>query len=215
MGMTVGNTAARVCVGALVVTLHLIVLLFALNARFTHLESGAESRALTLVEVEAPERTEPATATLQTMPEPTMRMPRLIEAPPAPAFPPIESVAPTAPAIIRDWRGSLDAAATAAVARAIKDGGYHPLGPVEREQAGSTTAPSIFEMPRRKAGDIDHDPVSGRTLIWHNENCFTELRFPTIKDPNALVGAPNPPKCMRSIGERKARGDLFESIDEP
>ncbi|MBM0105444.1 hypothetical protein JM946_11830 [Steroidobacter sp. S1-65] len=166
-----------------------------------------------MVEVDETDRTEPAISTLQTMPEPTMRMPRLIEAPPAPALPPTESVAPTAP--IRDWRGSLDAAATAVVAKAIKDGSYHPLGPVERERAGSTMAPSVFETPRRKAGDIDHDPVSGRTLIWHNENCFTELRFPTIKDPNALVGAPNPPKCMRSIGERKARGDLFESMGKP
>lgn len=211
MGMKAGNTAARAGVGALVVTLHLAVISFLLDVRLIRLETQAESPALTLVDIEVPEQTSPALAPRQTMREPTIRMPRLIESSlPRPSI--SESAAPTELELIPDWRGSLDAAATAAVAKAIKEGSYQPLGPLERDSAGSTAAPSIFETPRRKAGDIDHDPVSGRTLIWHNENCFTELRFATIKDPNALVGAPNPPKCMFPIGKRKPRGDLFESI---
>jgi hypothetical protein len=109
----------------------------------------------------------------------------------------------------------MEGAATAAVGKAIRDERYHPLGPVERPSAGSSSAPALFEAPRRKAGDIEHDAVQGRTLVWHSEHCFTELRFATIKDPNEPIGAPNPPICMQPIGEREARGDLFESMDKP
>ncbi|HEY0685011.1 MAG TPA: hypothetical protein VGD45_21915 [Steroidobacter sp.] len=211
MGTSAGNAAARVCVGLLVAALHLVVLKIALNARWNRPNTAADSRALTLVNVDESKRDLRAVAPKQTVPEPT-RTPPLSVAPIAPVPATSEDVATTERAAIQDWRGSMEAAATAAVGKAIRDGSYRALGPVERERSGSASAPSIFEAPRRKAGDIDNDAVQGRTLIWHNEHCYTELRFPTIKDPNALVGAPNPPKCMQQFGEREARGDLFESI---
>lgn len=212
MGASGGNTTARVCVGLLVAALHLVVLKIALNARWNRPKTDADSRALTLVNIEESRRELRALPPKEAAPDPTMRMPPLSVAPVV-SIPSTTEDAATADRAIQDWRGSMDAAATAAVGKAIRDGSYQSLGPVERERSGSASAPSIFETPHRKAGDIDHDAVQGRTLIWHNEHCFTELRFPTIKDPNALVGAPNPPKCVRQFGEREARGDLFESIE--
>jgi hypothetical protein len=124
---------------------------------------------------------------------------------------------PVSPAISAppiDWRASMEAAAGSAAAQIIRQEGYRSLGPIERGESGSSSSESVFERPRRKAGDIDHDSVQGRTLIWHDEHCYTELKFPTIKDSNALVGAPNPPKCMVPIGKRRPRGDLFDGIKE-
>jgi hypothetical protein len=43
---------------------------------------------------------------------------------------------------------------------------------------------------------------------------LTESKFATLKDPSALVGAPNPPKCMSPIGKAEPRGDLFEGLAE-
>ena len=210
MGISAGNTV-RVWLALLVAALHLAVLMFLLTSPRIRLPAAADSRALTLVHVEPFERESPAVPLKQAAVEPEMRT-RGPTGPSTLNIPPSES---TAPVLIPDWRGSLETAATAAVGRAITAESYQSLGPVERDRPGASPAPSIFEAPRRKAGDIDQDAVQGRTLIWHNEHCFTELRFPTIKDPNALVGAPNPPKCMRPIGEREARGDLFESIERP
>lgn len=56
MGMTADNTAARACAGALVVSLHLVVIFFVLNARLIELETAAESRPLTWVDIEVPEQ---------------------------------------------------------------------------------------------------------------------------------------------------------------
>ena len=132
---------------------------------------------------------------------------------PAPALGPA-SPDISAPSI--DWRASMEAAAGSAATEITRQESYRPLGPIERGKPGSSSSESesVFEQPHRKAGDIDHDSVQGRTLIWHDENCYTELKFPTIKDPNAIVGAPNPPKCMVPIGKRRARGDLFDHLQE-
>jgi hypothetical protein len=215
MRMSAGNTAARVCAGLLVMALHLVVLLLILTSARKRPELSADSRALTLVDVEPSKPTVPAVPPMDPAREPNMRMPRLIDLP-RPNIPSNSDRAPTTDAApARDWRGSMEAAATAAVDAAIRNKSYEPLGPIEREPAGSMSAPSVFETPRHKAGDIDHDVTQGRTVIWHNDNCYTELRFPTIKDQNALVGAPNPPKCVLPFGKRKARGDLFEAMGKP
>jgi hypothetical protein len=215
MRTSLGNTPVRVCVGLLVATLHLVVLILILTTPRSRPETATESRALTWVNVEMSQRTFPAVPPKEATPEPQMRTPRLSGSPEANVPSTNENAATIDPSTIRDWRRSMEAAATAAVGQALKDESYHPLGPVERAGAGSASAPAFFEPPRRKAGDIDHDAVQGRTLIWHSEHCFTELRFATIKDPNALIGAPNPPKCMLPIGKREARGDLFESMEKP
>lgn len=210
MRSSVENTSVRLCMGLLVGAVHLVVFMWVLTATLNPRETAGELHALTLINVEEPDR-----PLLRNAPEPTLREPQIGDVSRANVPSVDEKALVTDPASIRDWRGSMEAAATAAVGQAIRNESYQSLGPIERERAGSVSAPSVFETPGRKAGDIDYDATQGRTLIWHDENCFTELRFPTIKDPNALVGAPNPPKCMRSIGERAARGDLFESIEKP
>jgi hypothetical protein len=209
------NASVRLCVGLLVAALHLVVLMLGLTATWDRPEPATDSRALTLIDIEASHRTLPAVPPKEPTSHPTMREPRLGDVPRMNVLSTDEKPVTTDSAPIRDWHGSMAAAATAAVGEASRNENYRSLGPIERERAGSASAPSVFETPPRKAGDIDHDATQGRTLIWHDERCFTELRFPTIKDPNALVGAPNPPKCMRPIGEREARGDLFESIEKP
>ena len=131
---------------------------------------------------------------------------------PARRDPAVDPVSPAISAAPTDWRMSGETAATAAVAAILSREGHRALGPNERPRPESSTPESIFERPRRKAGDIDVDPAQGRTLIWHNEHCYTELKFPTIKESNAPVGMPSPPKCMAPIGKRQPRGDLFEEM---
>jgi hypothetical protein len=134
--------------------------------------------------------------------------------PPLPAPAPLGPASPAISAPPIDWRESMEAAAGSAATGIIRQESYRSLGPIERGKSGASPSKSIFEQPRRKAGDIDHDSEQGRTLIWHDEQCYTELKFPTLKDPNALVGAPNPPKCMVPMGKRPARGDLFDDLQE-
>jgi hypothetical protein len=136
---------------------------------------------------------------------------------------PVESIPSFAPdeqppaqttheAPVHRWDAAPDEVAAAAVGKIIEREGHRPLGPVARRDANPAEPFSIFETPHHELGDIDHYEVGGSTYIWHNENCYTELEFPTIKDSNGLVGAPNPPKCMIGIGETEPRGDLFDPI---
>ena len=73
------------------------------------------------------------------------------------------------------------------------------------------TVPSIFEQPRRSLGDVEHDPASDTTTIWHSENCFTRIV------PEAIAGPsfPNYRQCMFGIGKPKPRGNLFEHLRAP
>lgn len=203
----------RMCIGLLVGSLHLIAIIaiLAVSSQPASLDQS-DSRSLVLVNIEADARILPAAVPKEAAPAPRERTlidPSKVDVPST-----SESAAAAESSSIQDWRGSLEQAATAAAGKAIREESYRSLGPIERQREKSSFAPSIFETPRRIAGDIDHDAVQGRTLIWHSEHCYTELRFPTIKDQNALIGAPNPPKCMQPIGEREARGDLFESLDD-
>lgn len=179
------------------------------------MRKGIEPPALTWVNLDARVRILPAAVPATATSEPKIR-PRRFPDPSVTDAPSVDEVPATAAsASTPDWRAAIEGAATEAVARIVRDGHYRPLGRVEPAQADSSPASSVFYTPTRQAGDIDHDAVQGSTLVWHNEHCYTEIRFPTIKDPNALVGAPNPPKCMRPIGERTPRGDLFETIKPP
>jgi hypothetical protein len=107
----------------------------------------------------------------------------------------------------------MEAATGSAVAEIIHREGTRPLGPTRRGASESSASASIFEQPKHKAGDIEHDSVQGRTYVWHNKDCYTELKFPTIKDPNAIIGAANPPKCGYRLGTPRPRDDLFEDIE--
>lgn len=189
----------------MVVLLHVVALIVIWQRRAPERET---QRYLTWVNIEPQAEVRP--------PEPDLDIPAreqnfVVRPPRAPALEP-PSQAISAPSV--DWPASMEASANAAAAEIIRGEAYRPLGPIKRGQSGSSPSESIFEQPKHKAGDIDHDPVQGRTLVWHNERCYTELKFPTIKDPNALVGAPNPPKCMSLIGKRKPRDDLFDDIKE-
>lgn len=197
------NAVSRVVAFSIVVLLHVVVFIVSWQHRAPEREN---QHYLTWIDIE---------------PQPDVRPPEpehdtsareedsVVRASRVPTLDPI-SPAISAPSI--NWRASMEASANAAAAEIIRGEGYRPLGPIERGPPGSSPSESIFEQPRRKAGDIDHDPVQGRTLVWHNEHCYTELKFPTLKDPNALVGASNPPKCMYPIGKRKPRDDLFDDI---
>lgn len=73
------------------------------------------------------------------------------------------------------------------------------------------TVPSLFEQPRRSLGDVEHDPASDTTTIWHSENCFTLIKPKVPAGPSL----PNYRQCMFGIGKPEPRGDLFEHLREP
>lgn len=204
---TTRNPLSRIGILAVVVILHVIVITFRWSRPplFTK-----ESSALTLIDVERQLVTPP---TRWKPPEP-IALPARDQVFTPPSLPDLtiapESTAISVPPI--HWRESMDAAARAVTEKELREQGYRALGPRERRSDKTSSPGSVFEQPRRKAGDIDADP-SGNALIWNNESCYTELKFPTIKDQNGIVGAPNPPKCMAPAGKRPARGDLFEEIE--
>ena len=102
--------------------------------------------------------------------------------------------------------------AARAIGKLMREEGYRHLDGRKPVTVNEPIPPSIFDKPRRAPGDIDHDSVQGSTYIWHSENCYTLLEFPTLKDPNQIIGAPNPPMCQFGFGEREPRDDLFEHL---
>lgn len=199
------NAVPRVVAFSIVALLHVVVLILIWQRRAPERETQSY---LTWINIEPQAEVRP--------PEPDFEIPareqNFVVRPPR--VPPLEPPSQAISAPFIDWRASMEASATAAAAEIIRRQAYQPLGPIAPRESGSSSSESVFEQPKHKAGDIDHDPVQGRTLVWHNERCYTELKFPTIKDPNALVGASNPPKCMYPIGKRKPRDDLFDDINE-
>jgi hypothetical protein len=204
----VRNAAVRGCVAFLVIGIHVAVLIIPWDRQA---QKRTDPSALTWVNVDAPSRPLPAAVPATATSKPKTRARWL---PDSPVVRPADT-APAVPVPPVDWHASVEAAAKAAAEQIAAGELYRPFGPTDREEADSSSAPSIFEEPRRRAGDIDHDEVQGSTLVWHNDHCYTELRFPTLKDPNAVVGLSNPPKCMQPIGKRKPRGDLFDAMKAP
>jgi hypothetical protein len=166
-----------------------------------------DQHVLTWVNVE-PESEIPATKS-EPNPRPRQQNFRVRSSPPVPTIEPAPSAISVPPI---DWQASMEAATGSAVAEIIRREGTRPLGPTERGASGSSDRRSIFEQPKHKAGDIEYDSVQGRTYVWHNKDCYTELRFPTIKDPNAIIGAPNAPKCRHRLGTLSPRDDLFDEM---
>ena len=201
-GASVRDAGLRAGAFSIVVLLHVAMLMVGWQRQVL---KRTNERALTWVDIQPPARQPPAES-FREPPTPARTPARSIERAAAPASAPI-----SAPPV--DWHASMEAAAGAAADEIIRQGQYRALGPVERAAAEASRGTSIFETPRRQAGDIDHDPMQGRTLVWHSEHCYTELKFPTLKDPNVLVGAPNPPKCMEPLGKRTPRGDLFDDMN--
>jgi hypothetical protein len=199
----VHNAVSRTAAFSIVVLMHVAVL----TASWQRLApERKDQRSLTWVHIE-PRADAPPTKSTRNTPAPEQDF--AVRPPLGPAVEPA-SPAISAPPI--DWRANMEAAASSAADEIIRQQGYRPLGPIAHGESGPSPSESIFERPHHEAGDIDHDPVQGRTVVWHSEHCYTELKFPTIKDPNALVGVPNSPKCMFAIGRRRPRADLFDAI---
>lgn len=202
------DVAVRACVGVLVVAMHLAVL----TVRWDRpVPKGTHSSALLLVSIDEPTRdlpaVEPPIVTSEPSPPRLLPDPSITNVRPADEAPTLPDPAPAV-----DWRASMEAAAAAAAGKIAANERYRPLAPVERDEEDSSAPTSIFEKPRRKLGDVDHDATQGRTLVWNSEHCYTELHFPTIKDPNVLQGLPNPCKFVYPTGKREPRGDLFDGM---
>ena len=103
------------------------------------------------------------------------------------------------------------AIAARAVAKIIEEENRRHLDGRKPVQITEPTVPTIFEPPRRSLGDVEHDPASDTTTIWHSVNCFTLMK------PQVLAGSslPNYRQCMYGIGKPEPRGDLFEHLRAP
>jgi hypothetical protein len=104
-----------------------------------------------------------------------------------------------------------EAIAAAAVAKIIAEENRRHLDGRKPFQITEPTVPSVFEQPRRSLGDVEHDPASDVTTIWHSDDCFTLIK---PKDP-AGSSLPNYRQCMFKIGKPEPRGDLFEHLRKP
>ena len=138
----------------------------------------------------------------------SVRLPVSIIAPStsSPILEPFESALPSA---LQEL--DTEVIAARAVAKIIEEENRRHLDGRKPVTITEPTVPSIFEKPRRSLGDVEHDPASDTTTVWHSENCFTRI---VPKDP-AGSSLPNYRQCMFGLGKPEPRGDLFEHLREP
>jgi hypothetical protein len=127
------------------------------------------------------------------------------------ALEPSKSV-PSAPSI--DWHASAATAADDAIAKHLREERYRNFGP-RKPTPVEPEPPSIFKTPKHQAGDIERDELGGVARVYHSEHCFTELAFPTLREPGGSSDAAsriNFPRCMYPVGKAEASGDLFDHL---
>jgi hypothetical protein len=163
------------------------------------------SRAMTLVRIS--DQPDPAreSAKSPSTPKPSPEN-VVVPSSPSPISVQTENAAPSIPLQL-----DTKVIAADAVAKIIAEENRRHLDGRKPLQITEPTTPSIFERPRRSLGDVEHDPASDVTTIWHSDNCFTLIK---PKDP-AGSSLPNYRQCMFKIGEPEPRGDLFEHLREP
>jgi hypothetical protein len=126
-----------------------------------------------------------------------------------PQHAPVERASAPAPV---DWAEEGELAAGSAISSIIREEGYRVIGPRKPSAPGANESPpSIFTEPKHKFGDIERDPF-GYDRVWHNERCFTDIGQPVSARPDARIGNVNSRKCLRPLGKKKPRGDLFEHL---
>jgi hypothetical protein len=190
----------------IVLVVHLVLfIVFATKQR----RERQDEKSLTLVRV--PVQTVPRIAApiseLKIAPE-RPRIGRLAPPPPSPLG---QSDLSSSPNSI-DWQATASSAAQDAVAEKLREEGYRSFGP-RKVEPDEPIAPSIFKDPKHKEGDIESDARDGVTRVYHSEHCFTQLDFPTLRDPEEeLKPKINLPRCMRPMGTPEADGELFKHL---
>lgn len=194
----------RAGVVLIVIVAHLILLRL-LSHRQRREHASDTSMQLVLI----PERVSPQAPPPSSKPLPSQPGNRTRANPNAPSTS-IQGPQPSTPSI--DWHASATAAASNAVAKQLQEKSYRNFGAPKRDRV-ETSAPSIFEEPKHKAGDIENDQRNGVTRVYHSEHCFTQLDYPTLKDPGEeLKPKINLPRCMYDVGKGEADGDLFKHL---
>ena len=164
------------------------------------------TEALTLIEIT--EQSDSSVETAEISGEPVQVTESIVE--PSSALPiPVPSESPPPRHRLREL--DTQAIAARAVAKIIEEENRRHLDGRKPVQITEPAVPTIFEPPRRSLGDVEHDPASDTTTIWHSENCFTLLKPKTLAGPSM----PNYRQCMFGIGKPEPRGDLFEHLREP
>jgi hypothetical protein len=136
-------------------------------------------------------------------PASSSRAPPIQESPPSTA---ISIEVPRTP----DWHASATLAASAAVGREVEKQGRRQFGPRE-EPAKAAAAPSIFDQPRHKLGDLGEDAL-GYKVVWLGDNCYTALEAP-MSQLGRVAMILNATMCAYPVGKKPARGDLFDGMD--
>lgn len=193
----------RVGVVLIIVSAH-IALLFVLSQR--QRRESANARSMQLVYVPPREVLVPPLPTSKPLDRRRSTKSRIEDAP----FRPADEAPPAIPPV--DWHASASAAASDAVAQQIRRESYRNFGVPNRDPAEHDTQ-SIFEEPKHKAGDVVSDQATGTARVYHTEHCFTQLDYPTLKDPvEELKPKINPPRCMYDVGKKQANGQLFNEL---
>jgi hypothetical protein len=125
------------------------------------------------------------------------------------------STTPSPPRQI-DWRSNASRSAQRVVEGASQER-YRSFGPRGPLPPGETQAPSVFgDPPKHESGDLDPD-ATGDTVVWMNDNCYTELDRPvqTARDwVNEAPGQFARPqiRCLSGVGSGAVDGKLFEHL---
>jgi len=188
----------------LIIVVAHIALLLLLSFRQRRESSDDASMHLVLIPQHAVPKVSPAPDPLQS--QRTKPIPARQTSPPAVPQGP-QSAAPSI-----DWNASAAAAVSGAIAKHVQEESYRNFGAPKRAPV-EPREPSIFVAPKHNAGDIDNDQRNGVTRVYHSEHCFTQLDFPTLKDPSdELKPKINLPRCMYDFGKAEADEDLFKHL---
>jgi hypothetical protein len=225
---------------ALAAVLALHAMLFAVMQRIAGLAHRTEAvadRALVWLRLDTPIERAPVPVR-DVRSNPPARAPS--RAPPQDRSPPAAIPNPSLPPQRIDWRANAARSAEKIVG-AGRDETYRSFGPRKTPEHEELAAPSIFrELPKHEYGQVSE--IGGRSVVWMNDNCYTELdtvvksardlvvtnsssfASPAINCVGGDAGSfhlvmPNPssftPPSLnytRAIGRREADGTLFDHI---
>jgi hypothetical protein len=200
--------ASRVRIGTILIVMAVhwvLFLVFATKQRRDRQETS--SQALILVPVQMPQKIAQSNFELAIAPR-SLTFDKLESSPPS-----LATQSPMSPPGSIDWQASAAVAAEAAVANHLRKERYRNFGPRKAEPV-EPTVPSIFKEPKHNAGDSETDAPNGITRVYQSEHCFTQLDFPTLRDPTdaALSLKTNLPRCMHGLGKSDADGELFKHL---
>lgn len=120
----------------------------------------------------------------------------------------------TPSAVIHDWHG--DARAVAEALRGSPNRRSFGKGPEPEHRLKSAPdgPPPLFKQPLPRVGTTV-TTTQGETILWISDYCYISLSSTSLTMKDFHDARKGVRTCIIPIGEREARGDLFDHLKKP